>query len=61
MQLISETPAQEIADEIGKGSVTIGGIQLEPEDFVIKKERAVEGVAADVIELREATIIIKHK
>jgi valyl-tRNA synthetase len=61
VQLISETPAQEIADEIGKGSVTIGGIQLEPEDFVIKKERAVEGVAADVIELREATIIIKHK
>jgi hypothetical protein len=41
--------------------VTIGGIQLEPEDFVIRKERAVEGVAADVIELREATIIIKHK
>jgi valyl-tRNA synthetase len=61
VQLISETPAQEIADEIGKGSVTIGGIQLEPEDFVIRKERAVEGVAADVIELREATIIIKHK
>jgi valyl-tRNA synthetase len=61
VQLISETPAQEIADEIGKGSVTIGGIQLEPEDFVIKKERAIEGVAADVIELREATIIIKHK
>ena len=61
VQLIRETPAQEIADEIGKGSVTIGGIQLEPEDFVIKKGRAIEGVAADVIELREATIIIKHK
>ncbi|MFZ0010331.1 MAG: valine--tRNA ligase [Halobacteriota archaeon] len=61
VQLISETPAQEIADQIGKGSVTIGGIQLEPEDLVIKKERAIEGVAVDVIELREATIIIKHK
>ena len=61
VQLIRETPAQEIADQIEKGSVTIGGIQLDLEDFIIKKERAIEGVAADVIELREATIIIKHK
>ncbi|MFZ0926068.1 MAG: valine--tRNA ligase [Halobacteriota archaeon] len=61
VQLIRETPAQEIADQIEKGSVTIGGIQLDLEDLVIKKERAIEGVAADVIELREATIIIKHK
>jgi valyl-tRNA synthetase len=61
VQLIRETPAQEIADQIEKGSVTIGGIQLDLEDFIIKKERAIEGVAADVIELRDATIIIKHK
>jgi len=61
VQLIRETPAQEIADQIEKGSVTIGDIQLDLEDFIIKKERAIEGVAADVIELREATIIIKHK
>ena len=61
VQLIRETPAQEIADQIEKGSVTIGDIQLDLEDFIIKKERAIEGVAADVIELRDATIIIKHK
>jgi valyl-tRNA synthetase len=60
-QLISETPVQDIADQIAKGSVIINGILLNPEDFIIKKTRAIEGAAADVIELREATVIITHK
>jgi len=59
-RLIEETPAQDIVDQIANGSVTIMGTRLEQEDFIIKKERVIDGIAADVIELSRATVIIQR-
>jgi hypothetical protein len=59
-ELIKSIPVEEIADQIGKGSVTIDGHVFAPTDFIVKKELFAEGMAVDVIELSEATILVKR-
>jgi len=59
-ELINNSPTEEIADQIGKGSVTIDGHVFAPTDFIVKKELFAEGMVVDVIELSEGTILVKR-
>jgi valyl-tRNA synthetase len=60
VELIQSTPAEAIADQIGKGSVMINGYEFLPLDFIVKKELFVEGMAVDVIKLSEGIILVKR-
>jgi valyl-tRNA synthetase len=59
-ELIKSVPVEEIADQIGTGSVRINGHEFLPTDFIVKKELFVEGMVVDVIKLSEGTIIVKR-
>jgi hypothetical protein len=60
VELINETPVEELAYQIEKGSVIIDSCELTPTDFNIKTEHFVEGTAVVVIELSEGTILIRR-
>ncbi|MDD1725525.1 MAG: class I tRNA ligase family protein, partial [Euryarchaeota archaeon] len=60
VELIKSTPAEEITSQIGTGSITIDGYEFLPTDFIVKKERFVEGMKVDVIKLSEGTILLKR-
>jgi valyl-tRNA synthetase len=59
--LIKSVHAEEIANQIGTGSVRIDGDDFLPTDFIVKKELFMEGMVVDVIKLSEGTIIVKRR
>ena len=60
VESIKSTPAEEITDQISTGSIIIDGREFLPTDFIVKKERFVQGTKVDVIKLSKGTILLKR-
>jgi valyl-tRNA synthetase len=60
VELLRSIPTEELANKIATGLVKINGYEFLPTDFIVSKELFAEGVAVDVIELKEGTILIKR-